>query len=380
MVAAVSAVVAAAIVIVAILASARQAGQPASQPPRSSQMANNPNVDPGTSLPGTVAPGFRMTNQFGAPVSLGQFRGKVVVLAFVDARCTSVCPLTTLSMTQATGMLGRSAAKDVQLVGIDANPDATRIADVHAYSADHQMLRSWDFLTGSHSQLASVWRAYHVYVAASHGNIDHEPAIYLIDQSGRERTLYLTQMAYATVGQQADLIAQGLSRLLPGHPAPHELVPMTLDHPIGPAAPARPSVIGGDTGAGRIPLGSGHPHLVVFVASWLNEMYNFPAELRVLAAYQRQANRHGWPSVVALDETQTETGPAALSRLLAAAGGSRLGYPVVADTSGLLADGYGVQDLPWIEIISPSGRIVFHHDGWLSAAALVRAATAHKES
>ena len=52
-----------------------------------------------------------------------------------------------------------------------------------------------------------------MYVAASHGNIDHEPAVYLIDAQGRERTLYLTQMAYASVAQQAELMASGLSRL-----------------------------------------------------------------------------------------------------------------------------------------------------------------------
>jgi len=100
-----------------------------------------------------------------------------------------------------------------------------------------------------------------------------------------------------------------------------------------------------------------------------------PAELRALAAYQRQALRHGWPTVVAVDETPTETSPADLARVLASSGGSALGYPVVADTSGRLADGYGVQDLPWIELISASGQIRYHHDGWLPAATLARLAS-----
>jgi cytochrome oxidase Cu insertion factor (SCO1/SenC/PrrC family) len=342
----------------------------------SGPLSKNPNVDPGTSLPGQAAPGFTLTNQFGASVSLRQFRGKAVVLAFVDSRCTSICPLTTLSMTEATSMLGPAAAAHIQLLGIDANPDATKVADVRAYSSAHQMLRSWDFLTGSLHQLAAVWRAYHVYVAASHGNIDHEPAIYLIDGRGKERTLYLTQMAYASVGQQADLIAQGLSRLLPGHPAPHELVPLALAKAIRPAQTATAPVIGGTDQVKNVTLGRGHPHLVVFMASWLNEMFNLPSELRVLASYQRQAVRHGWPSVVALDETQTESNAAVLPKLLAAAGGGRLGYPVAADTSGLMADGYGAADLPWIEIVSPAGRVVFSHDGWLPEQALARAVAA----
>ena len=41
-------------------------------------------------------------------------------------------------------------------------------------------------------------------------------------------------MAYASVAQQAELIADGLSRPLPGHPAPQGGVPMTLARSIGP--------------------------------------------------------------------------------------------------------------------------------------------------
>ena len=362
-------------VLVAVLAG-HSGGQPSGQAAGQAldNAANkNPDVDPGTSLPGPVAPGFTLTDQSGTPVSLRQFRGQVVVLSFVDSRCTTVCPLTTVSMTEAVSMLGPAAARHIQLLGIDANPDATTVADVRAYTVAHQMTRSWDFLTGSPAQLAGVWRAYHVYVAASHGNIDHEPAVYLIDAQGRERTLYLTQMAYASVAQQAELMASGLSRLLPGHPALHHAVPMTLARSIKPTAPASLAVIGGARGTGHVTLGPGHPHLVVFLASWDQEISDLPAELRVLAGYQRAAVRHGWPTVVAVDETPTETSPADLARVLASGGGAALGYPVVADT-GRLADGYGVQDLPWIELISASGQIRYRHDGWLPAATLARLA------
>jgi hypothetical protein len=34
------------------------------------------------------------------------------------------------------------------------------------------------------------------------------------------------------------------------------------------------------------------------------------------------------------------------------------------DRYGRLADGYGVQDQPWIELISASGKILFRNDGW----------------
>jgi cytochrome oxidase Cu insertion factor (SCO1/SenC/PrrC family) len=373
--AAVGALLVAAVVVGVILAVPGGGGaRPAGGQPQANAAYQNPDVDPGTSLPGLAAPGFTLTSQTGARVSLHQFRGKAVVLAFVDARCTTVCPLTTLSMTEALSLLGPAAARHVQLLGVDANPDATTVADVRAYSVAHQMMPSWDFLTGRQAQLDAVWRAYHVYVAASHGNIDHEPAVYLIDPQGRERTLYLTQMAYASVGQQAQLIADGLGRLLPGHPVPRGTVPMTLLRGIRPASPASLPVIAGAAGSGHIQLGPGHPHVLVFLASWDNEVTDLVTQLRVLAAYQRQAARHGWPGVVVVDEARTETSPAALRGLVASAGGARLGYPVAADTTGQLADGYGVQDLPWIEVTSASGHILAKHDGWLTASALARVA------
>ena len=40
----------------------------------------NPNLDLGTSLNSQPAPEISLTNQFGQPMSLSQFRGKVVML------------------------------------------------------------------------------------------------------------------------------------------------------------------------------------------------------------------------------------------------------------------------------------------------------------
>jgi cytochrome oxidase Cu insertion factor (SCO1/SenC/PrrC family) len=344
------------------------------------QATSNPQVDPGTRLPGTAAPGFTLTNQFGTPVSLSQFHGKAVVLAFVDSECTTICPLTTVSMTEAVRMLGPDAARHIQLLGIDANPDATAVSDVRAYSTAHEMLHSWNFLTGSKSQLEAVWRDYHVYVAASHADIDHEPAIYLIDPDGKERILYLTQMAYASVEQQAELIAGGLSQVLPGHPAVHGGVSMALATSIGPAAAVGLPVIAGDRSIQQVQFGAGHPHVVVFVTSWIGEVSDLQAQLQVLADYQHEAIQHGWPTVVAVDETKSETTPGALLQLLARTGPKNLNYPIVADTTGRVADGYGVQDIPWVEVISPDGKIIYKHDGWVPAATLAQQAAHAKAS
>ena len=51
-----------------------------------------------------------------------------------------------------------------------------------------------------------------------------------------------------------------------------------------------------------------------------------------------------------------------------------LRYPVGLDTTGRIADGYGVQDQPWFELVSAAGKVVWSHDGWLPAPALEAAA------
>ena len=327
-----------------------------------SALAANPAVDPGTPLNGVPAPGFTLLDQTGRPVSLSQFRGRAVLLAFVDSRCSTICPLTTLSMLDAVRMLG-SAGRDVQLIGIDANPHATRVSDVQAYTAAHGLTGRWQFLTGSLPALERVWKGYHVYVSAVKGNIDHEPAIYLIRPDGKEQALFLTQMAYGAASQQAQVLADATAAVLPGHPHVAQSVSLRYQPGIKPADRVSLPVAGGRTAGRTVAFGAGHAHLVVFFATWVDENSNLTAQLLALNAYQRAAASHGWPPVVAVDEAGTETTPAALPAFVGRLHGS-LDYPVAVDRYGRLADGYGVQDQPWTELVSVSGKILFRHDGW----------------
>ena len=338
--------------------------------PRSG-LAANPVVDPGTSLGGKPAPGFTLTDQFGQQVSLAQFHGRAVVLAFVDSRCTTICPLTTMSLLTAVRLLG-PAGRKVQLLGINANPAATTVSDVRAYSTAHAMTRSWLFLTAPLAQLKQVWRNYGVYVAAVHGNIDHEPAIYVIGPSGREQTLFLTQMAYTSAAQQGQVLATAIARALPSHPPVRQQVSLRYVGGISPRTAIRLPVAGGASNPRTVTLGEGHPHLVVFFATWVSETTNLTAQLLALNRYQSLARAHGWPPVVAIDEAPTETTQAALPALLHKIG-AKLRYPVVVDRVGRLADGYRVQDQPWVELVSSAGRVTFYHDGWDPLSQLVPA-------
>jgi cytochrome oxidase Cu insertion factor (SCO1/SenC/PrrC family) len=334
--------------------------------------SSNPDIDPGTALD-APAPGFRLRDQDGRWRSLAQLRGKAVLLAFVDTQCTSICPLTTESMVRALRLLGPAALR-VQLVGINANPLATSVADVAAYTRAHHMQGRWWFLTGPRSQLAHVWQAYGVYVAAVHGDIDHQPLIVLIDTRGRERQFYFTQMSYGSLDGQAEVLAEGIAHLLPGHVVVRHPVSLRYVPPLGPDATV-PLAAFGRPGA-SIVLGPAQPHLVLFFASWLDGS-GLRAKLAVLDHYGALARRRGWPEPVAVDELPTEAPTAAWRRRMNRLADD-LQTPVAADPLGRVADGYGVHDLPWVAL-TVSGRILWQHDGWLSSpriAALARAARA----
>ena len=323
----------------------------------------NPNVDPGTRLSG-AAPGFSLTDQFGKRVSLSSLRGKVVVLSFNDPECTTICPLTTTAMLHAKALLG-PAASGVELVGIGANPEATEVKWVRDYSKAHGMLHKWRFLTGSLPELKRVWRAYGIEAAVVKGLIDHTPATYVIDSRGRLSRLYLTQMSYSSVGQLGYELAQSLRALLPGHPRLHGAESLAAISLFGPRTHVTLPRAGGG-GSVRLGPGSG-AHLVLFFDTWDSEVANLTAGLEGLNEYEKTAASKGLPRLIAIDEGGVERSPQALPTYLRSLP-HPLTYPVAVDDSGRVADGYRVQDSPYLELISGHGRFLYYEDlavrGW----------------
>jgi alkyl hydroperoxide reductase subunit AhpC len=307
-------------------------------------------------------------------MSLSQFRGRVVVLSFEDSECTTVCPLTTQSMVLAKELLGK-AGSSVQLLGVDANPDAIKVSDVMDYSRVHGMINQWDFLTGSLPQLKSVWKSYNVAVQIESGQIDHTPALYVIDQQGKLQKVYLTQMAYSSVTQSAQVLATEVASLLPSHPKLSSLGSLSAIPAQTPAATVSlPAAAPAAGGTGTVTLGPGKARLVVFFATWLTETSDLNSELTSLNAYAKAAASKHLPELTAVDETVTESSPAAVTSYLHQLG--PLSYPVALDETGRVADGYGVQDQPWLVLVNKSGKITWQHDGWVSLAALEKAAAA----
>jgi cytochrome oxidase Cu insertion factor (SCO1/SenC/PrrC family) len=342
---------------IAVVHSSGAPAEPISAGPRIA----SPQVDPGVPV-SEVAPGFTLQDQFGKRVSLRSFRGKVVVLSFNDPKCTTICPLTTTALLRAKELLGPAGTK-VELLGVGANPEATGVKWVKAYSRAHGMLHKWRFLTGSLPQLRRVWKKYAIAAAVMNGAIDHTPATYVIDPRGRESRLFLTSMSYSSVDALGYEMAQSMAALIPGHPRSHGTQPVGPVGLLGPRSPVTLPRVGG--GSVRLGPGSG-PHLVLFFDTWETEVADLSAQLQALNDYQAAAKQAGLPPLVAIDEGKVEASPQALPRLLGSLP-RPLTYPVAVDASGRVADGYRVQDSPWLELVSGKGRFLFYQDladGW----------------
>ena len=359
------------VVVLAAIAAASQLSGSSS----ADSLGTNPSLDPGTALSGRPAPGFTLSDEAGRSISLKAYRGKVVFLDFNDSECTTICPLTTTAMREAQRLLG-SAGANVQLLGVDANPKATSIADVLSYSQLHGMLGRWHFLTGSLPQLRRVWRAYHVQADIERGLIEHTPALYVIDPQGRLRRVYVTQQSYSAVGQFGQLLAQEASRLLPGHP---KVAADDSYAQIPTISPAQTTTVP-KAGGGTLSLGPGRPRLYLFFATWDQEVMSLGGELDALNRYAATAAGTGLPAPTAVDEGSVEPSPSTLRDFLSGLPRPP-SYPVGIDTTGRLADGYEVEGQPWFVLTSANGTILWYWNvdtqGWLSTARLaahVRAA------
>ncbi len=141
-------------------------------------------------VPARAAPTFTLTDQQSRTLSLRSFRGRTVVLEFMDPHCVDICPLVSREFVDANRDLG-GGAKKVVFMAVNVNPYFESVANMATFSNRHQLntIASWHFFTGSTAQLRAVWHSYDITVEVPSRNADiiHTSIIYFIDPSGRER-------------------------------------------------------------------------------------------------------------------------------------------------------------------------------------------------
>jgi len=144
----------------------------------------------GTDLDSTLAPDFRLKDQFGKQISLSQFKGHPTVVTFLYTHCQDVCPLVADKLHIVVQSLGKDAPH-VAILAVSMDPKGDTVSAALNFSKVHKLVNSWHFLVGTLNQLSPVWSSYTVdaQAATSAGTVVHSTFVYVIDKEGRERVL-----------------------------------------------------------------------------------------------------------------------------------------------------------------------------------------------
>ncbi len=136
-----------------------------------------------------------LRDQDGQLFSLSSLHGRTVAMTFFDSHCKQACPLEGRALASAERAV--PAAQRPVLVVVSVNPLDTPASTRTAIRKwGLAGLAPWYWLRGTHGQLASVWKAYHIFVSPPiNGDIEHTEALYLIDRRGDERSGYLYPFA-----------------------------------------------------------------------------------------------------------------------------------------------------------------------------------------
>lgn len=151
---------------------------------------------------------FKLIDHHGAPRTLADFRGKVVLLFFGYVHCPDVCPTTLADLAQTMQLLGDDAKRvQVLFVTVDPERDTTELLANFIPAFNPYFLG----LSGDAQATANVTRAFAVSYQKQPSktgyNIDHSAGTYLIDMRGQVRLL-------APYGQTAAQFAQDIRLLL----------------------------------------------------------------------------------------------------------------------------------------------------------------------
>ena len=149
----------------------------------------------------------------GAPRTLAEFKGKVVVVFFGYTQCPDVCPTTMAELAQAKQALGTDAQRlQAVFVTIDPERDTPEILKSYIGSFDPGFVA----LRGTIEQTQAAAKEFKVFFAKVPGKVagsytmDHTAGAYIIDTKGNPRLFErYGGGAEALIADVKALLAQG---------------------------------------------------------------------------------------------------------------------------------------------------------------------------
>lgn len=155
---------------------------------------------------------FKLTDHNGQPRSLGDFKGKAVVLFFGYTQCPDVCPTTLSIMREAMTLLGDDANRvQVLFATVDPARDTPQLLAQYVPAFHPGFLG----LYADEKDIAALAKDFKVFYAKQPGktpdsySIDHSTGSFAFDPQGKLRLLLRHGEAPANVAADLKLLLAG---------------------------------------------------------------------------------------------------------------------------------------------------------------------------
>jgi len=143
------------------------------------------------------APDISLVDQNGAALSLASYRGRPVVVTFIDPLCRDYCPLEAKHLNDVVRSF--PAGSRPAIVAVSVNVRGNARASLSQDADKWKLVPQWRWGIGSESQLARVWKRYHIGVLVTTKKVAgvtvhdvvHTEASYVIDAAGYQRAIFL---------------------------------------------------------------------------------------------------------------------------------------------------------------------------------------------
>ncbi len=155
------------------------------------------------------APPIHLGNNLGQPVTMNQYRGKVVLMTFLYTHCPDVCPLIAGKLHATLEQLGTRASQ-VQLIAVSVDPHGDTPATVARFLKEHELTGQMQYLIGSPQRLSRTWKAWNVGSKEEVNNpglVAHSALVYGISASGKLTTIYSAQFKPSQIIHDVPILA-----------------------------------------------------------------------------------------------------------------------------------------------------------------------------
>jgi protein SCO1 len=134
--------------------------------------------------PDVHAPNFALRSYRGTLVRMRDLRGKVVLVTFIDTKCTDKCPIIASQVGAGIRLLPPRPRRQVVALAITVDPRVDTPQTVRRFLAERHA-SSLDFLLGTVKELRPIWNAFYVVATPETGSSNiHSADARIFDRRG----------------------------------------------------------------------------------------------------------------------------------------------------------------------------------------------------